>query len=219
MTEKRKSIIFVPTIQEAEAIFEGINFIKNRYDLFEGDFSDTKVVVSGITKTNIAYASTIMFHSYSFKNAFLIGIAGCYRNSNLTIGEVVCVENDYFVDEGLLIEGVLKMTNEIGFSVCNDNTVQFQTIKGSKIVNANTVSFLSSFDKLAEIYFTKTGAEIENMEGAAFGLICERFKIPAYHIRGISNYCGDRKNQKWDLKKSFLNLKLFVKKVLFFKVQ
>lgn len=215
----KESVIFVPTLLEAGEIFAGTEFVKNRFDLLEGDFLGIKVIISGISKTNITYAATVMFQNFSFKSAWLIGIAGCYKMSSLTVGEVVSVKNDYFVDEGLLIEGGLKMTSEIGFPVCNENKVQFNTIDKLKVVDANTVSFLSSFDELAEIYFSKTSADIENMEGAAFGLICNRFKVPAYHIRGVSNYCGDRKCQKWDFKKAVFKLKMLVNEKYFFRAE
>jgi futalosine hydrolase len=113
---------------------------------------------------------------------------------------------DHFVDECLPSFHPPKLTgtHEMGFPICEGNKVEFDTDFGKQlpVFTANTVSMLSATDELASLYQSKTGASVESMEGAAFGLVCDYLNIKAIQIRGISNYCGERKNQEWDIKKA-----------------
>jgi nucleoside phosphorylase len=44
------------------------------------------------------------------------------------------------------------------------------------------------------------------MEGAAVVHAARRLKVPAIEIRAISNTCGDRANQIWDLQAGLTSL-------------
>lgn len=204
-----KISIFVPSLKEAEFLFN-IGFSLNDKGFYEGSFKNYNIIVSGVSKTNISIASTYIFTNKVPDVAYLVGIAGCYRQSKLNIGDVVSVSEDFFVDEGALIEDNLFMLNELGFGVCDFNMVSFNTANELPVVKSNTVSFLSSNDFIAKIYQNKTSADIENMEGASFGLVCRRFNVTSFQIRAISNYCGNRDAQKWDAKKALVNLQKYL---------
>jgi len=200
-----KITIFVPSIKEARYLFN-LDFSMNDKGFYEGYLKNYKIIVSGVSKTNISIASTYVFTNEAPDAAYLVGIAGCYKQSHLNIGDVVSVWEDFFVDEGAFVENDLLMLHELGFGICDFNMVSFDTVIDLPAVKSNTVSFLSSKDWLAEIYYNKTAADIENMEGASFGLVCRRFNIKSFQIRAISNYCGDRNTQKWNAKKALDNL-------------
>lgn len=202
-----KKVIFVPTLREAEGIFGTLDYIQSPYGYYESNFQDKKVVITGITKTCAALATFAVLSSQHFDEAYLLGIAGAYRESGLEIGELVSVKFDFFVDEALFLNNKITFLSEIGFPFCKKNNVCFKTLDKIKIVNSNTVSLLSSDDHLAKLYFHKTQAYIENMEGAAFGFVAQKFGIDFFQIRGISNYCGKRDNQMWEVKKAFNSLK------------
>lgn len=200
--------IFIPSIREARLIFD-CNFELDEYGYYIGKFNDFKIIVSGVSKTNISIVATIYFLKQKPSVAYLVGIAGCYRYSGVGIGDLVSIRYDYFVDEGMVFEDKIVFLSEMGFPVCKDNRVSFCEYEKLKIVDSNTVSFLSSSDDIARLYYEKTGASIENMEGASFGLVCSVFGVKSYHIRGVSNYCGNRNEQSWDIKKSTSSLKNF----------
>ncbi|BAI80697.1 conserved hypothetical protein [Deferribacter desulfuricans SSM1] len=202
-----KNIIVIPTIKEYEKLFdyELINY-KNIFSYAMNN--DLLVVVTGIGKVNIAIAMTyLLSQNIFFENLILAGIAGAYRESGLNIGDVVTVRNDFFVDEALFLGKSIKMSNEIEFPVCLENKTTFLINEHLKVVDANTISLISGDDNLSKLYHEKTGASIESMEGASFGLVCEKFSVTSYQIRGISNFCGKREKQKWDPGKALKNLK------------
>ncbi|MGA1847129.1 hypothetical protein [Deferribacter abyssi] len=210
-------VIFIPTKNEYEYLFPNLS-LKNHKIYFYTEYSGIKIIVTGIGKVNVTVSATHFFCTHDdVEEAYLVGIAGAYKECELDIGDVVSVEQDFFVDEGLIEDNCLKMLNEIGFAVCEDNKTVFKTIDNLRHVNANTVSLLSSTDKLANLYKSKTDASIESMEGAAFGLVCRKFNVTAYQIRSISNYCGDRKKQKWNVKLAIRNLKHTLYSLLFVK--
>jgi futalosine hydrolase len=41
-------------------------------------------------------------------------------------------------------------------------------------------------------------------------LVAQRFRIKAFQIRAISNYCGNRDKQSWKPKKAFIALAEFL---------
>jgi futalosine hydrolase len=62
-----------------------------------------------------------------------------------------------------------------------------------------TVSTCSGTNALAREIVTRTGAEVEAMEGAAVGLVASRLGVGFAEVRVISNTTGDRGSQQWDL--------------------
>ncbi|MGA1862686.1 hypothetical protein OWM07_07365 [Deferribacter thermophilus] len=202
-----KNIIVIPTVNEYNYLFE-YQLIEYNSILKYALSDDLLVVISGIGKINTAITITYLLNlNIRFNKILLAGIAGAYKDTGLKVGDVVSIKEDYFVDEALFHNNTIKMTNEINFPVCKDNKTTFLIFNSLKVVNANTVSLISGDDKLSELYHKKTNASIESMEGAAFGLVCKKFNVNAYQIRAISNYCGNREKQMWDVKKALKNLK------------
>lgn len=206
-----KSVVFIPSAKEAEKIFENVSFTRNNHGLYYAELNNFDVIVTGIGKSNAAFSSCISLINSYYHRVYLLGICGAYRYSDLKPGDIVCITEDYFADEGLLdSEGEYKLLSELGFALNDGRSCsEFNCIQGLEKVIGNTVSFLSGTEKTADLYQSKTGAAVENMEGASLGMVCEKLNIPAYQVRAISNFCGDRKNQKWDIKKAVNTLKKF----------
>ena len=203
---KRNTVysIFVPTKKEAEQIFESDRFFL--HNGFTGlEYKNFFIIITGIGKVNTTMTVTKYLLSGEKLPPLLLGIAGAYRGT-LDVGEICIINTDYFVDECLPGENPpsLTGTHEIGFPICEDNKTSFITPSSFnfKVCSANTVSMLSGTDELANLYHLKTGASVESMEGAAFGLACSSFNLGAVQIRAVSNYCGERKNQQWNVKKA-----------------
>jgi nucleoside phosphorylase len=74
-----------------------------------------------------------------------------------------------------------------------------------------TVSTCSGTDALAAQVRARTGALAEAMEGAAVLHIAARLGVPAAELRIISNTCGHRPSQRWDLPKALARLESVVR--------
>jgi len=206
-----KYTFFVPTRKEASAIFGSDSFIQNSGFVCLKDMP-YKIIITGFGKVN----SAITLTKYLCKNLLggslpiLVGIAGAYRETGLAVGDMVMIKNDFFVDEALFLDSEIKGTDELGFPVCENNKTVCVTPFDLRICDANTVSLLSGTDYLARLYRNKTGASVESMEGAAFALAATSFGIKTAQVRAVSNYCGAREAQNWNLKRAFAALRDFV---------
>ena len=206
-------IIIVPTAKELNGIFGKINLQEWKYGILEGTWRGFRVFVSGITKTNASFASGIILSELKPEKALITGICGAYRQSGLKVGEIVSVEKDWFVDESVFLGNEIRLLEEEGFAVCKNSHVCFEPFAGLKVASSNTVSLLSSTDELAKIYQEKTKAEIENMEGASIGLSAQRLGVNISQVRSVSNFCGKRDMQEWDIKLALGSLNLFFHKM------
>jgi nucleoside phosphorylase len=107
----------------------------------------------------------------------LAGIAGTYTDE-LSIGETVAVRSEVIADMGRRSGGE--------FTPLFQKTYSTSVIPaGYRAVPSNTVNCAGA---LVE---QPTAAEIENMEGAAFFAVCEKFGVPAMEIRTVSNRVGE----------------------------
>jgi futalosine hydrolase len=199
--------IFIPSVKEAKMLLGGE--IRERDGFIRANYRNTEAIISGVGKTNTALNLT----RYLFLNPLekdtlliLVGIAGAYPEGSLKIGEVRMIHWEFFADEGLLGDGKLTGVDEIGFPVCDGNKVELHTPDwGFEICNANTVSLIPANPFLSALYHNKTGALLENMEGAAFALSAASFNLKTVQIRSISNFTGAE--DEWDIKKGISALK------------
>jgi len=204
-----KTIIFVPTLQEAKKIFDNARFSMWEYNILRAMINNMQVFITGVGKSNAAITAALVASELEPAEIYLTGFCGSYRQSALNVGDMVSVESDYFVDEGFIENGELINTSEIGFPICDNNKTIFSTIDSLKKVNANTVSMLSYNNELATTYYNKTKASVETMEGASIGLVAKKMGISSFHIRAVSNFCGNRNRQGWDVKSAATALKIF----------
>jgi futalosine hydrolase len=202
-----KYILFIPSIKEAKLLFsreiseiDGFTFTQ---------YKGADVIILGVGKTNTALNLTrYLFLNPQNEDSLLVlaGIAGAYPRGGLNIGDVRMIKWEFFADEGLLGDGKLTGVDEIGFPVCKDNKVELYTPDwGFKVCNSNTVSLIPANPLLSDLYHKKTGALLENMEGASFGLAAGYFNLRSVQIRSISNFTGGEDD--WDIKKGISALK------------
>ena len=185
--------------------------------LGEGDFSEGKcyskvfkdinidLLITGVGITAMSYHLTKQLQTKSYNFIISIGIAGSY-NTSLTLGEVVMVSSEKFADLGLQqaskFEDLFRMglmeNNQIPFTkgkLKNYTLVNNNTLMALPQVSSNTIHTLRS-PIHPEI---QSGAEIENMEGAAFFYVCMMEKQAFVQIRAISNYVGETDKRKWNI--------------------
>ena len=106
----------------------------------------------------------------------LAGIAGAYSD-NIEIGETVVVESEVIADLGRL--------DGRAFTELYQKTYMAPvTVPGYRSAKSNTTSCAGA------MISQPVQADIENMEGAAFFAMCDRFAVPALEVRTVSNKVG-----------------------------
>jgi len=198
---------FIPTAKEAESIFPGCGLKPYKYGILTGEYNGIPLFVTGTTKTSSAFSSHVIISEFKVKKAILTGICGAYRQSGLKVGDVVTVHRDFFADEGVFYSDRIENIHEMGFGFAKDGCSQFVPYAGLPIVNSNTVSYLDGEGDVSALLYAKYGAQTENMEGAAFGFVCNMMGIEASQVRAVSNFCGKRDSQEWNVRLAFQNLK------------
>lgn len=135
------------------------------------------------------------------------GVAGAHRGGP-QVGSLAVVDRDVLTDEGVMTpDGFLTLVDlglvptlaveaDVGLSARLAETLSVPRVSGS------TVSTCSGTDALAEAAAGRSGAQLETMEGAAIGLVCQRFGVPWACVRAISNRTGDRTRADWQLEKA-----------------
>ncbi len=108
----------------------------------------------------------------------LAGIAGSYSD-DVVIGETVVVESEVIADLG-------RYDGRTFTDLFQKTYFAPVTAPGYRSVKSNTTSSAGA------IISKPVKADIENMEGAAFFAVCDRFGVPAMEVRTISNRVGEK---------------------------
>lgn len=198
---------FVPSLGEGKKIFPGASFNPWQYGIYRGNHKGTPVFVTGVSKSPAVFAASIVIREFNITEAVLTGVCGAYRESGLSVGEIVSIRKDWFADEGLYEKGSLRRLDEMGFPVIENGYIEFDITEDLSVADSNTVSLLDGEGEISEILHKSTKAQVENMEGAAFGYVCKMLSVKCFQIRAVSNFCGLRTQQEWDFKKAVSNLK------------
>ncbi|PLX68275.1 MAG: hypothetical protein C0602_08800 [Denitrovibrio sp.] len=201
--------LFVPSISEGKKIFPGCKFEKYKHDLHKGEFRGVHVFVIGVSKIPSVFNSIMAIKDFNITEAILTGVCGAYSNSGLSVGDVVSIHRDWFADEGLYTGDGFTSLNELGFGIIKKRYTEYSTLENLTVVDSATVSFLDGVGHISEMFQKSTGAQVENMEGAAFAYACNMLSVKCFQIRAVSNFCGKRDEQEWDFKKAVSKLKRF----------
>jgi len=184
------------------------------------------VAISGIGRANAAGATAQALTLRRYAAVLNIGVAGALPAGRLAIGDVIVGDESVFVEEGIdLPEGPADM-NALGFPLgeepwCSGNRVRGDAAlidllarsigQGIECGPIATVARCSGADRAASQVADRTGAQAEAMEGAAVLLAAHRMGVHrCAEVRVISNTCGDRLRQHWDLSAAFNRLDLLL---------
>jgi futalosine hydrolase len=173
------------------------------------------VVRTGVSKSNAAgaTAAALAGREGTWDMVLTIGIGGTLV-PEVKLGEVVIGTWDAFADEGVASPEGFTSLCDMGFGILNGKdrvdadprAVQWLHSRVQAcgvpvhLGGCATVSSCSGTDELAAGVVARTGALAESMEGAAVLLAAHHAGIAAGQVRIISNTCGERKSQKWDLR-------------------
>jgi futalosine hydrolase len=172
-----------------------------------GQHASVPILVTGIGAVNTAIALTRYLEHHSADGIVICGIGGAYPGSGLEIGDVVCAETECYADLGAdSPEGFLGL-RELGFPliaapapVWDEWPLSlFPTGRRAKFATVNTGT---GRDETAQAIVRRTGAAVENMEGAAACHTARLYGIPVGEIRGISNRAGLRDRASWRIKEA-----------------
>ncbi len=158
----KRILIVVPTEREA-AFFA-------RHDL--------RAHICGVGMAECAATTAHLIAGERPALAILAGIAGTYTDE-LQTGDTVTVASETVADLG-------RRNPDGSFAPLFQKTYSASFVpEGFPAVHSNTVNTAGG------IVSSSSEAVIENMEGAAFFAVCERFGVPAIELRTISNRVGD----------------------------
>lgn len=175
---------------------------KTEASLFQRD--DVNVIISGVGLTATAVATLKAITQHQPDILILAGIAGAFIHSNIKIGEVVLVESEVEADLGFFTpQGFVHLAHlplEMDFE--RRHTLACPHLPETAIF---TLARSVSLNAAMAPFIDTTGADIENMEGAAFFHVCLQEKQTFLELRAISNMVkiGD---DNWDMQGSIIAL-------------
>jgi futalosine hydrolase len=170
-----------------------------------------------ITGTGLTAATYHLLKQLTLKRPDIVvqaGIAGCF-DTNVPLGTVVIVKKEAIADEGVIESEKLKTLFDLelvsrdqfpfknGWLENDHNILQTSKLKKVKAISVNQIT---TSKQRVKFYVDTFQPEIESMEGAALHYTCLMEKIPFVQLRSISNYITERNKEKWDMKKSIVNL-------------
>jgi futalosine hydrolase len=159
----------------------------------------------GLTATAFALGQTLAVQRFDL--AINAGICGAI-NPTLNPGEVVHIIRESFGDLGAE-ESDGSFTDIFGLGLAeadkqpfrggclhNDSGAGFEFLPAVRGISVNEVhGYAASIEKLR----SRTDADVESMEGAAFFYACILSNTPFLEIRAISNYVEPRNRDNWNV--------------------
>lgn len=177
------------------------------------------MLFTGIGSANAAAATAWVLGSGAVRPSCIInlGIAGALPLGAPELGDVVIAGESVFYEEGIATPEGFRDLAALGFDLvpgapdwCAGNhlapdaglhdwvSAALKSLHPRFGIVA-TVSRCSGTDAAASEVQSVTGAVAEAMEGAAVILAARRLGVPAVEVRVISNTCGHRNRQHWDM--------------------
>ncbi|MEP7352246.1 MAG: futalosine hydrolase [Acidobacteriota bacterium] len=168
------------------------------------------VLVTGIGAVNAAISLTRFLEREGANSVIVCGIAGAYPtafSNGLSIGSVVCAESECYGDLGANSPDDFFDLQALGFPLIASPTPIYNTLPQQIFPSARRAKFVTmntctGTDEAAQKIESRTGGEVESMEGAAIAHVAALYGIPCGEIRGISNRAGLRDRSTWSIKEA-----------------
>jgi futalosine hydrolase len=199
-------LLIAATAREIQPFFEYYRNSKRAQNI--------DVLITGIGLTAATYH---LLKQLTLKRPDVVvqaGVAGCF-DPTIPLGTVVIVKKEAIADQSVIEAKQLKTLFDLGlvphdqFPFKNGwlkNDHRILQVSKLKKVNAISVNQITTSKQRVKFYGDTFQPVIESMEGAALHYTCRMEKIPFVQLRSISNYIGERNKEKWDMKKSIINL-------------
>jgi len=182
-----------------------------RKTAYEGELAGREVLLmlTGMGQVNAAQATTAALETRPHIAAVLnLGCAGAYASSGLELGSAAIATEVVFADLGVRAKGSLRDFSLVGIPLCTGhdgdelyNRLPCDPGLTEEIAAANpgiarggfaTVERISGDAEAAQAVAARWGAIMEEMEGAAVGLVALHYAKPFAALRGVSNMAGHR---------------------------
>lgn len=156
----------------------------------------------GVGPVEAAHGTARALAARPYRAVINAGIAGGFRD-RCTVGDVVVVTRDDYVDLGLEDGSVFPLPGGIGLertALAHESLVKpfldglIPVIVGRGVTSAT----VTTTDARAALLASRFRADVESMEGFAVLRAAAQVGIPAVGIRGIANAVGDRATNGWD---------------------
>lgn len=179
-----------------------------------------RVLITGIGMVCMTLQLSRFLTENHITQAINIGFTGSF-DQKIQLGSLVNVQNDVFAEIGVSDEN--EEIVPFDRLIQNENLLKhlstfvkpqmtIQKVNEEFIsVNGITVNTCTGDIRRAEYMMTEFGAQVESMEGAAFFLTCNSFKIPCVQIRAVSNHIPGRSPDKWNTGLAQKNISEFLK--------
>ena len=185
------------------------------------------ILITGVGMVATAYALGRHLSLNTYDLAINAGIAGSF-DFDIALGEVVQISEDTFADLGAEDGDDFISLKQLGFGEINqfadthlqkEETIRedhynFKILDHIKKVKAITVNKVHGHEFSIAKTLSRTNAQVESMEGAAFFFACNQSLTPCLQIRSISNYIERRNKEKWNMPLAIGNLNDFLYRML-----
>ena len=162
------------------------------------DRVNVEPLVTGIGPVEAAAAIAGAVARRSYRFVVSAGLAGAFDGA-ARVGDGVIVAEDWLE---LTLEGGAAIPLPDGIEVTSrahsdPALVERMRSCGFAVLRGVTVAQVTSTEATAA-RLAALGAQVESMEGFAALRACERARVPAIQVRGVSNRVGDRTRSRWD---------------------
>ena len=166
----------------------------------------------GVGQTSASCLSLKAIENHKPDIIINIGIAGAFKQSNLSIGDIVFVENDIIENAKDTAKTIKQYDFEKEKYFIDNKSNDLMIHSNLTRVSSLTVSLVSSNIDLADKRYDTFKTDIETMEGGSISFVVKEFfpNIQYYQIRSISNFTGDEKMNKDNLILSISKLNKFL---------
>lgn len=188
----------------------------------EENIRDADILITGVGMMATTYSLTKTI--LNKKPGFILqaGVAGCL-DEKLPLTKIVLVGSENIGDVGVEENGVFKTLFDLKLLDKNSfpwkdgklsNHVETLQLAGLTIVDAVTVSEISTNKERIAYYRNRLNASVESMEGAALHYVALQEKIPFLQMRSLSNFVGERDKSKWMMDIAVANLNIELIRIL-----
>lgn len=177
-------------------------------------------MVTGPGVFNAAHALTVYLETTSPALIFHTGIAGVFKPSGCSIGDIAIATRECYIHTGVQSDSLKNdplpfdlieadpLTRKGIYEFKQDSVEQYHKIlsqtfiKNKALVTTGpfiTVSSITSSFTHANQLYQAFSPVMEAMEGAACAHIASRYDVPMIEARSASNFVGERDKSKWDI--------------------
>jgi futalosine hydrolase len=171
------------------------------------------ILIAGVGKANAAANLAIALATQATPTTAVVnaGIAGALplpSTALLPNGSAIAATGCAFGDEGVITPTGFTGVAAMGFPIwpfhdspapCDPTLLNHFAPFTDAQAPIATVSTCSGTDAAASAVAARTRARAESMEGAACALVCHTLRIPFLELRTISNACGNRHENPWNI--------------------